>query len=241
MNKILKKTKVAAMGDLHVKETTIALYRDIFKEISEKADVLVLCGDLTDFGLANEAEILAEELSHLSIPVTGVLGNHDFQSNSHDEVKQILSKGMFVLENEPTEIEGIGFAGVKGFGGGFDNYSLGSWGEKEIKDFVQEAINEALTLEMQLQKLETEKKVVVLHYSPIRGTVIGEPEEIFPFLGSSRLVNPINWFGASAVFHGHAHHGTYEGQTQSNIPVYNCSINVVKKAFNDRPYALVEL
>lgn len=236
-----KKTRIAAMGDLHVKETTIAIYRDIFKEISINADVLVLCGDLTDYGLPNEAEILSEELSHLTIPVVGVLGNHDYQSNSHDEVKRILSKGMFVLENEPTEIDGVGFAGVKGFGGGFDNYALGSWGEKEIKDFVQEAINEALTLENQLQQLETEKKVVILHYSPIRDTVVGEPEEIFSFLGSSRLVNPINWFGASVVFHGHAHRGTYEGKTQSNIPVYNCSINVVKQKFNDRSYALVEI
>ena len=240
MNKSVKKTKVAAMGDLHVKETTIARYRDIFKEISEKADILVLCGDLTDYGLPNEAEILSEELSHLSIPVVGVLGNHDFQNGEHDEVKKILMKGMFVLENEPTVIEGIGFAGVKGFAGGFDNYALGSWGEREIKEFVQEAINEALTLELQLQRLQTEKKIVALHYSPIRDTVVGEPEEIFPFLGSSRLANPINWHGATAVFHGHAHAGTYEGKTLSNIPVYNCSIEVVKKAHN-RPYALVEI
>jgi Icc-related predicted phosphoesterase len=234
------KTTIAAIGDLHVKETTIATYRDIFREISDKADVLVLCGDLTDYGLPNEAEILAEELTHLSVPVVGVLGNHDYQSNQHDEVKKILQKGMFVLENEPTIINNIGFAGVKGFGGGFDNFALGSWGEKEIKDFVQEAINEALTLEVQLQKLETEKKVVALHYSPIRDTVVGEPEEIFPFLGSSRLVNPINWFGATAVFHGHAHKGTYESKTQSNIPVYNCSKEVVEKTLG-RPYALIEI
>lgn len=235
-----KKITIAALGDLHVKETTIASYRDLFKEISEKASVLVLCGDLTDYGLPNEAEILAEELTHLSIPVVGVLGNHDYQSNAHDEVKRILSKGMFVLENEPTVIGEVGFAGVKGFAGGFDNFSLGSWGEKEIKAFVQEAVNEALTLEVQLQKLETEKKVVALHYSPIRQTVVGEPEEIFPFLGSSRLVNPINWFGASVVFHGHAHRGTYEGKTQSNIPVYNCSKDVVQKALG-RPYALIDV
>lgn len=240
MTKSDKKVRIAAMGDLHVKETTIASYRDIFKEISEKADVLVLCGDLTDYGLPNEAEILTEELSHLTIPVVGVLGNHDYQSGEHDRVKKILMRGMFVLENEPTEIEGIGFAGVKGFAGGFDNYALGSWGESKIKDFVQESINEALTLENQLQKLETEKKVVVLHYSPIRETVVGEPEEIFPFLGSSRLANPINWYSATCVFHGHAHHGTYEGKTLSNIPVYNCSINVVQKAHN-RSYALIEL
>jgi Icc-related predicted phosphoesterase len=235
------KFRVAAMGDLHVKEMTIGHFRDLFQEISEKADALVLCGDLTDLGLPNEAEILAEELSYCKIPVVGVLGNHDYEKGMEEEVKTILQTKMFVLDEEPYTIGDVGFAGVKGFGGGFNEHVLSRWGEKIIKEFVNEAVNEALKLENQLSKLETEKKVVAMHYSPIKETIIGEPEEIHTYLGCSRLANPINWYGATVVFHGHAHHGTPEGRTLSNIPVYNCSIPVMTKKNEKQPYALIEI
>lgn len=236
-----KKFRIAAMGDLHIKEMTIGHYRELFTEISEKADALVLCGDLTDLGLPNEAEILAEELSFCKIPVVGVLGNHDYEHGMEDEVKTILQTQMFILDEEPYVIGDVGFAGVKGFGGGFDHYVLSRWGEKIIKEFVNEAVNEALKLENQLSKLETKKKIVALHYSPIKDTIVGESEEIYTYLGCSRLANPINWYGATAVFHGHAHHGTYEGKTLSNIPVYNCSIPVMTKKNKKQPYALIEI
>jgi Icc-related predicted phosphoesterase len=202
----------------------------IFAAVAEQADVLVLCGDLCDYGLAEEAQVLVRELSAVRVPVVGVLGNHDFESGQQDAVKEILcAAGVQVLDGDACEINGIGFAGVKGFGGGFGARALGPWGENTIKAFVREAVDEALKLESALARLRVEHRVAVLHYSPIQATVEGEPEAIFPFLGSSRLEEPLNRYPANAVFHGHAHHGSPEGQTQTGIPVYNVSLPLLRQ------------
>ena len=144
-----------------------------------------------------------------------------------------------MLDGEAVEIGGVGFAGVCGFGGGFGRRMLNAWGEPLIKQFVQEAIDQALLLEQALGKLQTDRRVVVLHYSPIRATVTGEDPEIFPFLGSSRLEEPINRFRVSAVFHGHAHNGASEGVTSSGIPVYNVSLPLLQQ--NGATCRIIEL
>lgn len=235
--------RIAAMGDLHVKEVSQKQYQELFKELSEKADILVLCGDLTDRGLVKEAEILAEDLAFLKIPAVGVLGNHDFESGKQEEVKKILTSAhLTILDGEPSfEFHGIGFSGVKGFCGGFGKYILSPFGEEAIKAFAHESVNEALKLENALIRLKTRKKVVLLHYSPIKETVEGEPEEIFPFLGSSRLSEPIDTFAVSAVFHGHADYGTPEGKTAKGIPVYNVALPLLKRLNPNQPYALIEV
>ena len=176
------------------------------------------------------------------IPIVGVLGNHDFESGHLKEVAQILRDGgMTLLNEQAVEIAGVGFAGVKGFIGGFGRGELGSFGEPAIKAFVEEGLNEARKLENQLRTLRTERAVVVLHYSPIADTVEGEPLEIYPFLGSSRLAEPIDRFeNVRLVVHGHAHRGAYEGRTMRGVPVYNCSIPVLQALFG-RPYALLEV
>jgi Icc-related predicted phosphoesterase len=168
------------------------------------ADVLVLCGDFTDYGLPEEARILARELNTaVKIPVIAVLGNHDFEAGRQHEIREILvDAGVTVLDGEATEIEGVGFAGVKGFCGGFGRGALGPWGEHVIKQFVQESVDEALKLEAALARLRTPQRIAVLHYAPIRATVEGEPPEIFPYLGSSRLEEPINRYRVTAVFMG---------------------------------------
>lgn len=237
-----KKLRIAAIGDPHIKETSAGTYREMFAEISEKADVLILCGDLTDHGNLKEVQVLAEELESCKIPVVGVLGNHDYAENQQDKIRAMLSPHvMTLLEGEPVEIKGVGFAGVKGFCGGFDNHMLSAFGEEAIRRFVQESLNEALSLENALSQLKSSKKVVALHYSPISETLRGEPLELFPYLGSSRLAEPINRFDATAVFHGHAHYGIPEGKTLKGIPVYNCSIDVMKRKHVKQPYALVEI
>ncbi len=239
MTKLLK---VAAMADLHIREDGSVRYKDIFSEISEKSDLLLLGGDLTDLGLVKEAEILVEDLTVYKKPVVTVLGNHDFESGQQEKVKKILQDvGVKILDQEPFEYEGVGFAGVKGFGGGFDNHMLGAFGEEGIKDFVKEAISESLKLENALNKLQAQKKVVLMHYSPIKETCIGEPVEIYPFLGSSRLVEPIERFGVKAVFHGHAHAGVFKGQTLSGVPVYNVSLPVLLRSPEKIPYAIIEI
>jgi Icc-related predicted phosphoesterase len=233
---------LAAIGDLHVTETCHNRYRTMFAEISEVADVLALCGDLTNFGKIAEAEILAEDLRACTIPVVGVLGNHDYEEGVPDEIAQILQGvGVTMLGEQAAVIGGVGFAGVKGFIGGFGRGELGAFGEPAIKRFVDESRDEARRLENALRSLRTDKAVAILHYSPIVETVEGEPLEIYPFLGSSRLANAVDRFdNVKAVVHGHAHRGAYQGRTPRGVPVYNCAQYVVDAAFG-RPYALVEV
>jgi Icc-related predicted phosphoesterase len=229
--------RVAAVGDLHCGKASQGVFQPLFTRMAERADVVVMCGDLTDYGLPEEARVLAREVSSvLKLPVVAVFGNHDFESGHADEVASILGEaGMRVLDGDGVEIHGVGFAGVKGFAGGFGDRALQSWGEPVLKRFVREAVEEALKLETALARLRTPKRIAVLHYSPIRATVGTEPAEIVPFLGSSRLEDPINRYNASLVVHGHAHHGAPEGRTTTGVPVYNVSVPVLREAFADQP------
>ena len=234
--------RVAAIGDLHVQENDTAPYREMFAEISGVADVLVLCGDLTNFGKTTEAEILAEDIKSCSIPVVGVLGNHDYECGQPEVVTEILhGAGMTILDEQAIEIEGVGFAGVKGFMGGYGRGELAPFGEPIAKMFVDEAVKEARKLENGLRSLRTERSVAVLHYSPTIETLHGEPDAIFQYLGSQRLADAIDRFDhVRAVVHGHAHHGTYEGKTPGGTPVYNVAQFVLKPLLG-KPYVVLEV
>ena len=235
-----KQLRVAALGDLHVTERAQGAYQQLFTDISHTADVLLLCGDLTDHGLPSEAQVLRQELEHCTIPKAAVLGNHDCDRGLDEEIQKILRDGNLVfLEEENIVLENIGFTGVKGFAGGFGKYMLGSFGEDGIKNFVAEAISEAEQLEVNLGEIEhTAQQIVIMHYSPIMETLKGESTEIFPFLGSSRFEEVINRFEVCAVFHGHAHYGHPEGKTSKGIPVFNAAYPLMQKTFRDKPYRL---
>lgn len=236
--------RIAALSDLHYAKTSQGHLQSLFAQVAERADILVIAGDLTDYGLAEEARVLARDLTTtVKIPIVAVLGNHDFEAGEEEAVKAVLIEaGVHMLDGDSVEIQGIGFAGVKGFAGGFGRGALGPWGERAIKQFVQEAVNEALKLESALARLETEHKIAILHYSPVRETIEGEPLEIHPWLGSSRLEEPLSRFEVSAVVHGHAHKGAPEGKTTHGIPVYNVSLTVLKTHFPDRPcFRLIEV
>jgi Icc-related predicted phosphoesterase len=236
--------RFAAVGDIHFRKESAGSLRDFFTQAAEAADALLLCGDLTDYGTAEEAKLLADELSvAAAIPIVAVLGNHDYESGAPDTVRQaLMNVGVKVLDGEACEIEGVGIAGVKGFAGGFGRGSLGAWGESAIKMFVQEALNEAMKLEAALAKLRTDHKLAVLHYSPIAGTVEGEPIDIYPFLGSSRLEEPLNRYPVDAVFHGHAHRGTMEGRTMGGVPVFNVAKPLLQRTRpNQPPFWLYEV
>jgi Icc-related predicted phosphoesterase len=242
-HRTLPSARIAAVGDLHCTVDSKGGFRELFTRASLEADVIALCGDLTDYGLPEEAHVLAGELAGARVPVVGVLGNHDHESGKQIEVAQILSEaGMKVLDGDAVQLAGIGFAGTKGFAGGFDIHSLGAWGEAATKAFVQAAIDEAMKLEAGLARLRTRSRVALLHYSPISGTVLGEPEQIYPFLGSSRLEDPIDRMEVSAVFHGHAHHGATEGTTRHGVPTYNVSLPLLLASGRGaKPYRVVEL
>jgi Icc-related predicted phosphoesterase len=231
-----KTVRFAAVGDLHCRSTSAGAYRELFSRASEAADALLLCGDLTDYGLPEEARVLAEELRAATVPVIGVLGNHDFESNAQAEVRSILAAaGMQLLDGEACEVHGVGIAGIKGFAGGYDAGALGPWGEGAIKQFVQEAIQEALKLEAALARLRTPRRIAVLHYAPIAATVQGEPLEIYPFLGSSRLAEPLIRYPVDFVVHGHAHRGCPQGQTVNGTPVYNVAMPLLLRSFPGQP------
>lgn len=236
--------RVGAVADVHYGREKDGRLRPLFEAAGRRADVLLLGGDLTDFGLPEEVEALLRDLTALAgVPVVAVLGNHDFESGKEQELTAALrAAGVRVLDGDSCEVRGVGVVGVKGFGGGFGRGTLEPWGEAGVKAFVRESVEEALKLERALARLHTPTRVALLHYSPVRDTIAGEPEEIVPFLGSGRLEEPLNRYGVSAVFHGHAHGGAAEGRTAAGIPVYNVSLPVLRRLDpNGLPLRIIEL
>jgi Icc-related predicted phosphoesterase len=235
--------RLAAVGDVHCTRTSAGTLAPLFQEAAAQADVLLLAGDLTDYGLPEEARVLARELSGVKIPIVAVLGNHDCESGKEEEVVQILCEaGVRMLDGDSVEIDGVGFAGVKGFGGGFGRRTLEPWGETATKAFVNEAVAEALKLERGLARLRTPQRVALLHYAPLESTVEGEPREIFPFLGSSRLEEPLNRYQVTMAFHGHAHRGAAEGRTSTGIPVFNVALPLMRRVLSESlPIRIVEI
>lgn len=231
--------RVAALGDLHYGhsgQTGQTATKAMLDRLGERADVLLLCGDLTDQGTEEEARLLARDISPIGVPVIAVLGNHDVESGQERLVVEVLrAAGVHVLDGDAIEILGVGFAGVKGFAGGFGRGALGAWGEPAVKMFVQEAVNEALKLERALARLRTRHRIALLHYAPVRATVEGEPLEIFPYLGSSRLEEPLSRYPVDAIFHGHAHNGQPEGRTTIGTPVYNVSAPLLTRMNPQEP------
>ncbi|HEY0014666.1 MAG TPA: metallophosphoesterase [Longimicrobium sp.] len=223
--------RVAAVGDFHCGEKDGGLYRDQFAKVNDQADVLLLAGDLTRRGTPAEIDVVLRELQDVRIPILAVLGNHDHESGQPEKVNEALrTRGVHLLDEAPFELnEHVGFAGVKGFMGGFGRYTLTAFGEGETKAFVNTTLEEVQKLEYSLRRLSTPIRVVLLHYAPIMETVMGEPEQIFPFLGNDRLLEPIDRFNAAVVFHGHAHHGTFSGKTPAGVPVFNVSMVRVRE------------
>ncbi|QBQ50064.1 metallophosphoesterase [Brevundimonas naejangsanensis] len=237
-----KKLRVAAVADLHVGETSHRAHRDLFDRVHEDADVLCLCGDLVNFGKTVEVENLLEDLRACPIPMVGVLGNHEHECGQPLEVSRMLTDaGVKMLTGEAYEIDGVGFAGGKGFVGGFGRYMLSSFGEASVKTFVNEAVEDANLIENSIRTLRTERSVVLLHYAPVVDTVIGEPPEIHAFLGSSRLAEVVDRYeNVKLVLHGHAHRGAPEGRTARGVPVYNVALPVLR-TLGDTPYRVFEV
>lgn len=237
-----KRLRVAAVGDLHVGEGP-SPYRDLFERVGDQADVLCLCGDMVNFGKTGEVEALLEDLKACAIPMVGVMGNHEHECGQSDVVVEMFADaGVTMLHGGRShEIEGVGFAGSKGFVGGFGRYMLSSFGEASIKAFVQEAVDDANQLETSIRSLRTKRSVVLLHYAPVVDTVMGEPPEIHAFLGSSRLGETIDRYdNVQLVVHGHAHRGAPEGRTHRGVPVYNVALPVLR-TLGDTPYRLFEV
>jgi uncharacterized protein len=221
--------RIAATADLHFFSPRFGVIQEQLAQVRDQADLLILAGDLTNYGKPAEMEGLLNSLVRLRLPIVAVLGNHDYESGAQAElIRMLTQEGIKLLDGTAYERDGIGFAGTKGFGGGFGRGALTAFGEPEVKAFVQGAIDEALKLERAISQLRTEKRIVVLHYAPVADTAQGESPEIFPYLGSSRLAEVVDRHGADMILHGHAHHGSPEGKTTAGIPVYNVAIPILQ-------------
>ena len=221
--------RVAATADLHFTPARFTALHDQLNRVRDEADVFVVAGDLTNYGKPEEMEPLLNVLVRLRLPVIVVLGNHDYESERQvDLMRMLTQEGIKVLDGSAYERDGVGFAGTKGFVGGFGRGVLTAFGEPEIKTFVRAGIDEALRLERARSQLRTKKRVVVLHYAPIVTTVEGEHPEIYPFLGTSRLAEVIDRHGADLVVHGHAHNGRCDGKTPGGVPVHNVAITLLQ-------------
>lgn len=234
--------RIAATADLHFSPQNYARLKDQFERVRDDADVLVLAGDLTNYGQPDEMEPLLNVLVRLRVPTIVVLGNHDYECGKEEELRRMLvGGGIKVLDGSGYERDGVGFAGTKGFVGGFGRGVLTAFGEREVKDFVKASIDEALKLERGMAQLRAKKRVVVLHYSPIAETVQGEAPEIFPFMGTSRLAEVVDRHGADLVVHGHAHHGRTEGHTTTGVPVHNVAISLLQAQQPPSVYRVFDL
>ena len=234
--------KIAATADVHARAGDVERLRALVQSAAQDADVLVIGGDLTDLGQPEQAEVLIEVLDACRVPVVATLGNHDYESGDADALSRLFVKsGLHLLDRSSVVIDGVGFSGVKGFCGGFEGTAANSFGEGLFKAWVDEGILEAKALEGELRGLGTEQRVAVLHYSPIRATVEGEPPEIHAFLGTSHLAYALDEGNATVAFHGHAHHGSFRGQTPGGVPVFNVSVPVLEHEGFRQPYYVVEV
>ncbi|MBL7260413.1 metallophosphoesterase family protein [Paractinoplanes lichenicola] len=229
--------RIAAVGDVHVDKDVVGRYRPALEELPDQADALLVAGDLTRHGTPEEARCFAKEFGGLAVPVVVVLGNHDHQSDQQEQVTEVLTDaGITVLEGAATvlEIRGhrLGIAGTKGFGGGFAGACASNFGEREMKDFVGTTERFATVLENALNSVECDALVALTHYAPVPETLVGEPLEIYAFLGSYQLGRAIDAAPTALALHGHAHHGSERGRTPGGVPVRNVAHPVIKQAYN---------
>jgi Icc-related predicted phosphoesterase len=231
--------KLAAVADIHIKKENYEEDAQRFSAVNDLADALVIAGDLTNHGQPNEMTACLRVLEHVRVPIIAVLGNHDYESGHQDELAGMLRvAGVHLLDGNCFEVGDVGFAGTKGFCGGFAPYELMPFGETDIKNFVEIADREMIKLDYGLAQLHTPIKVAITHYAPIKETVIGEPEPIFPFLGSSRLERALSRHKPALAVHGHAHRGTFSALSQDGIPVHNVALHILRERKEEHPFVI---
>jgi Icc-related predicted phosphoesterase len=231
--------RLAAVADVHFKREDQEENIRRFAAVNDLADLLVLAGDLTNHGLVKEMEACLTVLACVEIPMVAVLGNHDHESGHQDTLAGMARvAGIHVLDGTCYEHDDVGFAGTKGFCGGFAPYELMPFGEGGIKNFVEIAEREAIKLDYGLAQLHTPRKVAITHYAPVLETVVGEPEPIFAFLGSSRLGRVIEQHRPTLALHGHAHHGTFAAESVSGVPIHNVALPILQERQETHPFVL---
>jgi Icc-related predicted phosphoesterase len=231
--------RLAAVADIHLRDEDHEENVRRFSAVNELADALVIAGDFTNHGTPDEMRTCLAVLEHVHIPILAVLGNHDHENGHQDELAGMLRlAGVHLLDGQCFVVGDMGFAGTKGFCGGFAPYELMPFGEVAIKTFVEIAEREAIKLDYGLAQLHTPVKIAITHYAPIRETVVGEPEPIFPFLGSSRLERALDRHKPALAVHGHAHHGTFSAEARCGVRVCNVALSVLRERGEEHPFAI---
>ena len=231
--------RVAAVADVHFKGEDQEKNIRQFTVVNELADVLVIAGDFTTHGKPEEMRACLAVMEHVHVPIVAVLGNHDHESGNQDELAGMLRlAGVHLLDGQCYEMDGVGFAGTKGFCGGFAPYELMPFGEGGIKTFVEIAEREAIKLDYGLAQLHTPVKIAITHYAPIKETVIGEPEPIFPFLGSSRLQRALDRHKPDLALHGHAHKGTFSAESSTGTRICNVALHLLRERGELHPFTI---
>lgn len=228
--------RIGAVADIHLGSDLRGQYRKRLEDIEHRVDVLLVGGDLTRHGTAAEGRLVAEELHGLPVPVVAVLGNHDYHCDADKTIIRTLrDAGIIVLDDEAATITirgvRLGVAGGKGFGGGFAGKCASEFGEPETKAFVRHTRQIADRWRRALKDLDADRRIVLSHYSPVKETLMGEPPEIYPFLGSYLLAEAADAEGADLFIHGHAHAGMEQGVTPGGIRVRNVALPVIKHAY----------
>lgn len=228
--------RVAAVGDVHLAPDVRGTIRPHLADIGDCAEALLLAGDLTQHGTVEEAEVVAAEFGGLDVPVVAVLGNHDYHCDRQDEITGLLrASGIIMLEGSGVVLQvpggRLGVAGTKGFGVGFRGRCGSEFGEPEMKDFVRHSRRLAEGLDRALHGLDADVVVALTHYAPVPDTLAGEPQEIYPFLGSYFLAEAIDGARADLAVHGHAHAGQECGVTPGGISVRNVALPVLGRAY----------
>ena len=228
--------RVGAIADVHFSKNSAGRLADHWQEMHNSVDVFVLAGDLTTHGDPEEAAVLARELQVVQVPIIAILGNHDYDSNKEAQIRRELeSVGVMVLECEsitlPINGKTLGISGTIGFGGGFAGACASAFGEPEMKAFINHTKDLSAKLHAELEGLHSDYRIALVHYAPVKDTVVGERLEIYPFLGSYLLAEAIDSAGADLVIHGHAHHGTEKGVTSRGIPVRNVALPLLGRSY----------
>jgi uncharacterized protein len=227
--------RVAAAADIHCSEETRSVIEAAFEKVEADADVMLLAGDLTTYGLPEQAEVLAEVARDCRTPIVAILGNHDHHSDRADEIVAVLTAaGVTVLERSSTVLTvkgvSVGIVGAKGFIGGFDGGGI-NFGERLIRQIYAETTADVEALDRGFSEISGAAiRIALLHYSPIPETLEGEPRGIWAVLGNERLAVPLAAHRPDLVLHGHAHKGRFEGSLDS-IPVFNVAVHVMGQDF----------
>jgi Icc-related predicted phosphoesterase len=227
--------RIAAAGDIHAGTGDADRVREAFLRAADQSDLILLAGDLTQHGQVDEVCVVADACRDLELPIVAVLGNHDWQSDrAPDLVRALAGAGVVALERTHTILPvggvSVGITGVKGFVGGFGN-QWANFGEPLFRQAYAETTADVAGLEAGLRAIEScAVRIALLHYSPVEATLVGEPERLWLVLGADRLAGPIRDHRPDLVVHGHAHHGSFEGEIDG-VPVYNVAVHVMGREF----------